>query len=302
MRRSLPPTLALAVCGAAFLGPIVTRAQTAPAPGPVPTQTAPAKPGPDKSDKAASDPKASPEAKDAEARALVANKAMASYKAFFDAKLAGLHAGLELTPAQAALWAPVETAIRDLAKTNFAIHHPNEGEPTDTREGLERTSDGLIRAGQAMKALAEATGPLLAALDPDQKERLGKLLKGLPPHGILRKAFNVADDRAQNDREDDRHDEDRGDGGRFEGEHGRMEHRRHHEDHGYDRHRDDEREGDRLDDDDGDRGMREHRFEHGHDRERGRDDRDFERRHDDDESSDHRGSERHHGDMDDERT
>src|SRR3569833_1909822 len=36
--------------------------------------------------------------------------------AFADARVAAVHAGLQLTPDQEKLWPPVETAVRDLAK------------------------------------------------------------------------------------------------------------------------------------------------------------------------------------------
>src|SRR3979411_925026 len=36
--------------------------------------------------------------------------------AFADARIAAVHAGLELTPAQEKLWPPVEAAVRDFAK------------------------------------------------------------------------------------------------------------------------------------------------------------------------------------------
>ena len=41
------------------------------------------------------------------------------HEAFLDAKLAGLKAGLRLTPDQEKLWPPFETAVRDAAKLHM---------------------------------------------------------------------------------------------------------------------------------------------------------------------------------------
>lgn len=200
MMCRFPARVALAALlgSTAFLSLPSAFAQTAPAASPpqtpapsAPASTpAPAKPGMDK--------------------AKADNKAMGAYQAFFDAKLAGLHAGLELTPEQAPLWTPVEAAIRDLAKAH-ALAHRGEGdeEPGDTLAQLKRTSERLIRSGQAMKALADATGPLLATLSDDQKERLPKLIDGLQPKTILAKAFNLPEehdaDHGERDAEDGHH-------------------------------------------------------------------------------------------------
>jgi hypothetical protein len=144
------------------------------------------------------------------------DKAKGAMKAYFDAKLAGLHAGLELTPEQAPLWTPVEAAIRDLAKAHAEAHHDRSDEPTDALHQLKTMSERLIRGGQAMKALADASGPLLATLSDDQKERLPKLLDGMRPKKILAKAFNLPEERETEDGE-------RGseDGRRFEHRHHR---------------------------------------------------------------------------------
>ena len=44
----------------------------------------------------------------------------ADHEAMLDAKLAGLKAGLRLTPDQEKLWGPFEFAIRDAAKMRMA--------------------------------------------------------------------------------------------------------------------------------------------------------------------------------------
>jgi zinc resistance-associated protein len=186
------------------------------------------------------------------------NKAMETFQAFFDAKLAGLHAGLQLTAAQAPLWTPVEAAIRDLAKLHRGPHreHGDEGGHADGLQELKMTSERMIRGGHAMKALADAAGPLTASLTEDQKDRLPKLIEGIKPHRVLEKAFNVASE----------------DEGR-EGMRWGHDHERRHEaqeDHGSDQERD--RGGDRE-------GGYHHRHHHGFEGrafgDRNRDERDF---------------------------
>ena len=180
MTRQFPSGLALC----ALLGSMAicssSLAQTAPASPSNKDTQAPAKPGPDAMIKAD--------------------------KAFFEARLAGLRAGLVLTPEQISLWAPIETAIRDLSLARMAAgpqEDADKGARADGPEQLKRTSERMIQRGQARKALADAAGPLLATLSNDQKERLPKLLEGLQPKRILEKAFNVSKEQdAGGDRED----------------------------------------------------------------------------------------------------
>jgi zinc resistance-associated protein len=228
-------------------------------------------------------------------------------KAFFDAKLAGLRAGLVLTPEQTPLWAPIETAIRDLAKEQMAAGHPEDDDNSakaDGPEQLKRTSEQMIQRGQARKALADAAGPLLATLSDDQKERLPKLLEGLKPKWVLWKAFNVSrgQDAGRNSDENRSFDQDR---------------HRHDADEGYGRGRDGSREGDRdhdhYDRNSDDHGSRDREFQErdrGWDRGRGRDRNDawsdhscHENRQDDREPNYHeRQGSSHHQDGDDDRT
>lgn len=211
MMRRFPASVAFgALLGStAVLSPLSALAQTAPAANPPqavappsPAQVAPAQRKPGTDDRTATDA-----------------KAMGALKAFFDAKLAGLHAGLELTPEQAPLWTPVEAAIRDLAKAHTAAHRDRgDAEPSDALGQLKRLSEQLIRGGRAMKALADATGPLLTTLSDDQKERLPKLLEGMQPKKVLAKAFNLPGERDADHGERDSEDGQRG-----------YEHHRHHE-------------------------------------------------------------------------
>lgn len=98
--------------------------------------------------------------------------------AFLDARIAALHAGLELTPAQEKLWLPVESALRDTHKviaTQRAARRDGP-RPADPVAWLQRVSDNALARGEALKKLADAAAPLYAALNDDQKHRLPFLL------------------------------------------------------------------------------------------------------------------------------
>lgn len=106
--------------------------------------------------------------------------------AFFDARVAALHAGLTLTADQEKLWPPVETAVRDMAKTMIDQRKKwrDEPRPSDPVQFLQRVSQGSIARGEALKKLADAIAPLYATLNDDQKHRLPILLAHLRPHGM----------------------------------------------------------------------------------------------------------------------
>jgi hypothetical protein len=101
--------------------------------------------------------------------------------AFFDARIAAIHAGLQLTPDQEKLWSPVETAMRDMAKDRAAQREAmrSEPRPADPVQRLERMSERTIARGQALKKLADAAGPLYATLTDAQKHRLPLLMGGM---------------------------------------------------------------------------------------------------------------------------
>ncbi len=106
--------------------------------------------------------------------------------AFFDARVAALHAGLTLTADQEKLWPPVETAVRDTAKTMADQRKKwrDEPRPADPVQFLQRISEGALARGTALKKLADAIAPLYATLNDDQKHRLPILLAHLHPHGM----------------------------------------------------------------------------------------------------------------------
>jgi zinc resistance-associated protein len=97
--------------------------------------------------------------------------------AFFDARIAGVHAGLHLTADQEKLWSPVESAVRDMAKSMIDLRDKREaaGRPKDPIDGMQRMAQASIARGEAMKKVADAAAPLYAALTPEQKERLPAL-------------------------------------------------------------------------------------------------------------------------------
>ena len=105
-------------------------------------------------------------------------------RAYVEAGIAALYAGLLLTPAQQTLWPPVETALRDLAATRGGMRRGG-GREEGGREGgfadpvarLKERGARLVARGQAMEKLADASPPLLAALAPEQKERVPRLLR-----------------------------------------------------------------------------------------------------------------------------
>jgi zinc resistance-associated protein len=106
--------------------------------------------------------------------------------AFFDAHLAGLHAGLALTPDQEKLWPPVEAALRAGAKSADArMEQERTGpHPANAIAWLRKLSDEDIAKGETLKALADAAAPLYDTLTEEQKHRLPFLLHGIRPHAF----------------------------------------------------------------------------------------------------------------------
>lgn len=101
--------------------------------------------------------------------------------AFLNARLAALHAGLELNSDQEKLWPPVENAIRDFSKlvTSQWRMHRNQEQELDPVDRLEKHSEAITARGQALKKIADAAKPLYATLNDAQKERLPILLRAI---------------------------------------------------------------------------------------------------------------------------
>ena len=98
--------------------------------------------------------------------------------AFFNARLAALHAVLALNAEQEKLWPPVEAAIRAASKeaADAANKLHAQPEPTNAVELLGVIADVEIARATALKKLVTAFTPLLAALTPEQKRRIPAFL------------------------------------------------------------------------------------------------------------------------------
>jgi hypothetical protein len=118
--------------------------------------------------------------------------------ALTDARIAGLKAGLKLTPEQEKNWPAVETAIRDLAKDRAdrmktrmermaALREARRG-GDNTQSGLAQPrpdaiarlregADAMTARAANLKKLADAAEPLYKSLDDGQKHRFGMLLR-----------------------------------------------------------------------------------------------------------------------------
>jgi pyruvate/2-oxoglutarate dehydrogenase complex dihydrolipoamide acyltransferase (E2) component len=112
--------------------------------------------------------------------------------AFADARIAALHAGLELTADQEKNWPAFEQALRDMSKMRIArieerqkrISEPRDQNqtPPNPIERLQRRADAMTTRGTALKHLADAAAPLYQSLDDAQKHRFLVLARVLRPH------------------------------------------------------------------------------------------------------------------------
>jgi hypothetical protein len=99
--------------------------------------------------------------------------------AMIEARLAGIKAGLKLTPEQEKLWPALETTVRDNMKkmTELRDTRPAAGAPRDPVEHMRRQADAMSARADAMRNLANAAQPLYATLNDDQKRRLPMLMR-----------------------------------------------------------------------------------------------------------------------------
>ena len=110
------------------------------------------------------------------------------FRAFGEARLAGLKAGLALTPEQEKYWPAFEQAARDLGKLRLDRMSAMRNAPAsdDPVERLRQRATAMSDTGAALKKLAEATDPLYKSLDENQKRRfsvLNRLAGGGREHG-----------------------------------------------------------------------------------------------------------------------
>ena len=108
-------------------------------------------------------------------------------KAFTDARIAALRAGLELTPDQEKNWPPFEQAVRDLVKLRVERIQAREagGEqqsPANPFDRLQHRADAMSRLGAALKRVADAGAPLYQSLSDAQQHRFKLLAHFLRPH------------------------------------------------------------------------------------------------------------------------
>ena len=106
--------------------------------------------------------------------------------AYFDARIAAIKVGLELTSAQEKAWPPVEAALRDIQKhraerlnqeRNAAAANPAGARDAITQ--LRHRADAMVEAAADVKRLADTAEPLYNSLGDNQKNRFLVLLGGL---------------------------------------------------------------------------------------------------------------------------
>jgi hypothetical protein len=106
-------------------------------------------------------------------------------RAFGEARLAALKAGLTLTPEQEKNWPAFEQAARDLAKVRMDRVSAMRNAPAsdDPVERLRQRATALSETGAALKKLADATDPLYKSLDENQRRRFAILNRVAGPGG-----------------------------------------------------------------------------------------------------------------------
>lgn len=105
-------------------------------------------------------------------------------RAFSEARLAALKAGLVLTAEQEKAWPAFEQAARELARLRIERRSSAPmPAPIDPAEWMNRRATALTETGAALKKLSEATVPLYNSLDESQKQRFAILNRfGRPAH------------------------------------------------------------------------------------------------------------------------
>ena len=99
-------------------------------------------------------------------------------RAFADARIAALHAGLALRPDQEKNWPPFEQALRAAAKDRIdriqarqAAGDGQQAQAGDPIERLGRVADAMSKRGATLKQIADTAAPLYQSLDDAQKNR-----------------------------------------------------------------------------------------------------------------------------------
>jgi hypothetical protein len=104
--------------------------------------------------------------------------------AFLNARVAALHAGLQLTPDQDKAWPTFEKAYRELAELRgHRSFHRRSDESLDPVQRAQHRADALGARSTALKHYADALAPLYQGLDDSQKRRFAVLAHiGHHPH------------------------------------------------------------------------------------------------------------------------
>lgn len=101
----------------------------------------------------------------------------ADARAVLNARLAALKAVLELTPEQAKLWPPVETAIRDIVRRAIARgERRDDRPPASFLNALDRIASAEEARAKDLHLFVEAAGPLVDTLTEAQKRRVPAFL------------------------------------------------------------------------------------------------------------------------------
>jgi LTXXQ motif family protein len=98
-----------------------------------------------------------------------------------DARLAGLKAGLNLTPQQEMLWPAVDTAMHEFGRLRFALIYGSTDElDQETPIEFQRKRSSLMEAAaHALTKLSDAESALYQTLDDTQKRRFEIIVRGM---------------------------------------------------------------------------------------------------------------------------
>lgn len=105
----------------------------------------------------------------------------ADFESLTDARIAGIQAGLKLTPDQQKLWPPVEKALRSISTTRaermeLLRARSASKERPDLMARLDRSATFSTKNGENLTALSTAMKPFWASLDDRQKKLLPVLM------------------------------------------------------------------------------------------------------------------------------
>ena len=112
-------------------------------------------------------------------------------RAFADARIAGLRAGLALNAEQEKHWPAFETAVREMQSlriNRFGEMRKGRGGKgghamVDPAERMRLRANRLTETGAAMQKVADALAPLYQSLDDSQKQRFAVLSRMTGPRG-----------------------------------------------------------------------------------------------------------------------